>query len=410
MKKMIFSAAAFAVVAVSTAVVAPTTSEAIPAFARQTGAACLSCHFQTFPTLSPMGRSFKEGAFTDVGEQGLIEDELLSITESLNFTMVLRPQFNSTTIDAAAAINADIAAGNAPGTTVAGTVSTYGIGDQVLMFGGRVGSNTGTFVEWDAADAGPSANFQLLSSWDMGDAKIGVDFWKAGFGETSGMEVGSTFGQHGGALNGKGVSASNILSGNAPGAMGGVTFFYANDMVNASVTALTDLADGATSMGWKFAPSARVFFHVESGDFEYGLGGGITSGSTGIGAAVVDMKKWMVDAQAQGSIGDMMVGIYADYAQAGASATNVFTGGLGKSDGYSIRANATVVHGVILGAGYGVMNDRAVAGGAAVKTKQWQVSGEYEIYQNFVVFATYNVTKVGNAETKSTTIDIEALL
>ena len=44
MKKSILSAAAFAVVAVSAVAVAPTTSEAIPAFARQTGAACLSCH------------------------------------------------------------------------------------------------------------------------------------------------------------------------------------------------------------------------------------------------------------------------------------------------------------------------------------------------------------------------------
>jgi len=404
MKKIIFSAAAFAVVAVSTAVVAPTTSEAIPAFARQTGAACLACHFQTFPTLAPMGRAFKEGAFTDVGDQGLIEDELLSITESLNFTMVLRPQFNSTT-------------------TAAGTTKTFGIGDQVLMFGGRVGSNTGTFVEWDAADAGPSANFQLLSSWDMGDAKVGVDFWKAGFGETSGMEIGSTFGQHGGALNGKGVSASNIISGVPGGTMGGVTFFYANDFVNASITALTDHADGATSMAWKFAPSARIFFHQETGDFEIGIGGGLTSGSTGAGASplavppgtTVDMKKWMVDFQAQGSVGDMLVGIYADYAQAGASATNVFTAGTGKSDGFSIRGNATVVHGVILGAGYGIMNTRLTAGATPTKLTQWQISGEYEIYQNFVVFATYNNSKtVGplgvSTTTKSTTIDIEALL
>ena len=395
MKKMIFSAAAFAVVAVSTAVVAPTTSEAIPAFARQTGAACLSCHFQTFPTLSAMGRAFKEGAFTDVGEQGLIEDELLSITDSVNLTMVLRPQFNSTT--------------NAAGITT----KTFGIGDQVLMFGGRVGSNTGTFVEYD----GTFANFQLLSSWDFDDFKAGVDFWAAGFGETSGMEVGSTFGQHGGALNGKNVSASNIISGTVAGTMGGVTFFFANDMVNASITALTDQADGATNVSWKFAPSARVFFHQEVGDFELGFGGGLTQGTTGTGLTAKDMKKWMIDAQAQGTLGDMQVGIYADYAKAGASATNAFLGAnTGQSDGFSIRANATVVHGVILGAGYGVMNTNTLAGigNVASKLTQWQISGEYEIYQNFVIFATYNnsktVTGALTATVKKTTIDIEALL
>jgi hypothetical protein len=49
MKKMIFSAVAFAVVAVSAVAVAPTTSEAVPSFARQTGASCNSCHFQSIP-------------------------------------------------------------------------------------------------------------------------------------------------------------------------------------------------------------------------------------------------------------------------------------------------------------------------------------------------------------------------
>ncbi|MDX8414349.1 MAG: hypothetical protein R8J85_09715, partial [Mariprofundales bacterium] len=101
MKKAFISAAAFAVVAVSSIAIAPTTSEAIPAFARQTGAACLSCHFQTFPALNAFGRAFKIGGLTDVGDQALIEDDNLSLPAVLNLGMVLRPAYvhtsNSTT-------------------------------------------------------------------------------------------------------------------------------------------------------------------------------------------------------------------------------------------------------------------------------------------------------------------------
>ena len=408
MKKMIFSAAAFAVVAVSTAVVAPTTSEAIPAFARQTGAACLSCHFQSFPTLAPMGRSFKEGAFTDMGEQGLVEDDMLSITSAVNLTMVLRPQFVSTT------------------TTGAASTKTAGIGDQVIMFGGRVGTNTGTFVEYD----GTYANFQLLSSMDLGDAKVGIDFFNAGFGITSGMEIGSTYGQHGGMLNGKGLTAFESMSANN-GGEAGVTLFYANDLVNASFGLITDSRafDGAVDNGWKLAPMGRVFAHSEVGDFELGLGFAIVSGDTGnsVTAAAVapaltqlEMKKWDIDFQAQGEVGDMQVGVYADYGKAAASSggkTNVFSKLTGESSGYSLRANIKPLHTVIIGGGFGIMKNTDAVG-TVEKVSQFQIAAEYEIYQNFIVALIYNSTKTDNAagvvgantKVRTTTLDIEALL
>ncbi|MBI5232947.1 MAG: hypothetical protein HY880_01185, partial [Deltaproteobacteria bacterium] len=36
-----------------------TDSDAVPAFARQTGFSCLTCHFQHFPGLNAFGRTFK---------------------------------------------------------------------------------------------------------------------------------------------------------------------------------------------------------------------------------------------------------------------------------------------------------------------------------------------------------------
>ncbi|MDQ6974948.1 MAG: hypothetical protein Q9M22_00105, partial [Mariprofundaceae bacterium] len=120
MKKTLLSAAAFAVAGVSAVAIMPTTSEAIPAFARQTGAACLSCHFQTFPAVNAFGRSFKLNAFTDVGEQALIEDEGLSLPSVLNASFVLRAQYNLSKTTFPTASSAAAAAASAASAGAAG--------------------------------------------------------------------------------------------------------------------------------------------------------------------------------------------------------------------------------------------------------------------------------------------------
>ncbi|HKI62082.1 MAG TPA: hypothetical protein VKA31_07295, partial [Mariprofundaceae bacterium] len=148
MKKTLLSAAAFAVVAVSAVAVAPTTSEAIPAFARQTGAACLSCHFQTFPAINGFGRAFKKGSFTDVGEQALVEDDNLSIPSVLNATVVIRGDFTNTKVTGLpiGTTNPNISSGawNIPSETP-------------ILIAGRLGSNTGAFVEFANGGAGNAA-------------------------------------------------------------------------------------------------------------------------------------------------------------------------------------------------------------------------------------------------------------
>ncbi|MDQ6997838.1 MAG: hypothetical protein Q9M17_03910, partial [Mariprofundus sp.] len=131
----------------------------------------------------------------------------------------------------------------------------------------------------------------------------------------------------------------------------------------------------------------------------------------------LEMKKWMIDFQAQGELGDMQVGIYADYAKAGAGTAtraNLFSKLGGESSGYSVRANIKPLHTVIVNAGFGIMRDADLLG-AVTKTTQFQVGAEYEIYQNFVVALIYNNTKSTTAanfvtKTKTTTLDIEALL
>lgn len=65
-------------------------ASAVPSFARQTGHACSTCHFNGFPTLNSFGRAFKAGGFTDIGSQGKIEDEGLSIPDTLNVSLVTK--------------------------------------------------------------------------------------------------------------------------------------------------------------------------------------------------------------------------------------------------------------------------------------------------------------------------------
>ncbi|MEK6538636.1 MAG: hypothetical protein AABZ46_05880, partial [Nitrospirota bacterium] len=71
-------------------------AEAVPAFARQTGLSCSTCHFQHFPALNAFGRSFKAGGYTMVGGQSMIEGDMLSVPSVLNASMVMKLRYQKT--------------------------------------------------------------------------------------------------------------------------------------------------------------------------------------------------------------------------------------------------------------------------------------------------------------------------
>ena len=59
-------------------------AKAVPAFAAQTGEPCTACHIGAFgPQLTPYGRAFKIGGYTQAGGQGLLA----------NPTSRIRPRF-----------------------------------------------------------------------------------------------------------------------------------------------------------------------------------------------------------------------------------------------------------------------------------------------------------------------------
>ena len=412
MKKIILSAASLAVAAVASVSVAPTTSEAIPAFARQTGSACLACHFQSFPTLNAYGRSFKMNAFTDVGDQVLVEDDHLSLPSVLNMSVVFRPQLK----------------------TVSNNTTTESIAvpsDPVILVGGRAGENTGFFVEIDTTGGG-FANTQLLNSYDMGDLKVGWSYFNSGFGEDAGMQLMSVWGQHGGLMGGKNLSINHSMTKSASytygtatvtpaftpttvtlattsGDVAGFSAFAGNETWMASFGLIDPTANRGTT--FSLAPVVRANYFLDVADFELGFGVIAVSGSTGgsNGIATIDAKRTGIDFQAQGEVADMQIGVYADYATApagSATTANAYNASI-KDDrtGYSFRATLKPTHNIVLLAGVG--QDK-VGPGTVDKTL---VGFEYEVYQNFVVAVTQDSEKISGAGTTDTTlIDIELLL
>ncbi len=399
MKKIILSAASLAVAAVASVSVAPTTSEAIPAFARQTGSACLACHFQSFPTLAAYGRAFKMGGMTD-SARDLVEDEHLSIPATLNWTVMVRPNW--------------VSSDNGAGTTSKG----FEFADQVFMIGGRGGEHTGVFVEYDGA----YANAQMINSYDMGDLKAGWTVWNAGFGEDAGMQVMSVWGQHGGMLGGKSLSINNQMGTDQSQ---GIAVWAGNDTWvaqlgfvdtvgdNNETRDLNGNGDGTANLGgeWKYAPVLRGNYFLNAGDWEVGLGAIIATGSAGqdiVTGTTLDTKRTGIDVQAFGDMGDMQIGIFADWATAPASGTTLnYYNQSSTTDartGYSFRVSVKPVAQWIFLAGIG--QDKV----GAAKTDRTRVGVEYEMYQNFAVQLIYDTKKVGGVTAKTTLIDLELLI
>ncbi|MBF0282180.1 MAG: hypothetical protein HQM07_06405 [Zetaproteobacteria bacterium] len=403
MKKTVFSASAFAVAAVSAVAVMPTTSEAIPAFARQTGSACLACHFQSFPAINAYGRDFKKASFTSVGEQALIEDDHLSIPASLNATVVLRPQVTLTS------------------TTGAASTRTIGYGDQVVLIAGRVGEHIGGFVE---LGGGAFGNHQIMTNTNVGDLQVGWSYYNSGFGENAGLALQNTWGQHGGVIGGSAVSANQRMLGTAGKQVQGTSLWISNDMLTVQaglVTPTTPLgltAPTAAAPTLSLAKMVRADAFFDLAGMEAGVGLMNISGT--VGTTAFAANRTGLDLQLQGDMGDTQLGIYADYstAKAGsATVANMYNADtLNARNAYSLRATVKPTHNVILMAGVG--SDKS----GNAKNALSIIGLEYEIYQNAVVAVSYTSDKAtnggagtvggaaGTVTTNTTLVDIEFLM
>jgi len=428
MKKILLTTVAFALFAMSGMALMPTRAEAFPAFARQTGASCLSCHFQTFPALTPFGRSFMMNSFTDVGDQALIEDDNLSIPAVLNASFDVRANFTNV---------------NAQGV---GSVGTFNIPAEEtrLFLAGRIGANSGAIIVFDPSkpakmNAGPAPVWMFLNSMDLGDFKLGLGAQKSPWGGSNVMEVSNVFGHRGDKLGGQDISGiSNAGFTKMTSSIG--AWAGNNDIgyVQLAVVAPAIATLGNTNVGLNLGKLIRVVGIFDLAGWDTLVGFGNVSGragkattaaqtaATGITGARIPMNLQFVDFQMQNSdVGGMSIGIYADYAHAKGQ-TSVFGTGnfygdaLGpnlngnKFDAYSARIEVEPVNRVILGFGYGFQRLSTPAPGN-VTNRILHLAGVYKFYQNMDLTVIFDDEKfkpaMGITETtRTTTVILEALM
>jgi len=436
MKKILFSAAAFSLVAVSSMALAPTTAEAIPAFARQTGAACLSCHFQEVPALNAFGRSFKMNSFTDVGDQALIEDENLSIPAVLNASFVVRADMTNTKAGAASSTAYNIPV------------------DQNLLIAGRAGTNTGVFLEFGGGagdtNTGGLNNMQVMNSFDIGDFKVGISYADSSFGGDATLITNSVYGQHSGAASDVGGNVGAVQNSGWTNSIASIGAWVGNDMgyiqfalvapggaAGWVATTPINAANGGVNVGLKMAKMIKLALTLDIAGFDTIIGGGSVTGTiakAGIGNTTpssMDMQ-W-VFAQMQGDLGDMSAGIYTDWAHAKGKAngnilgaqdsintaapTSAF-GAFGysalnsgdKFDAFSLRATLEPVSQVTLGLGYGYRKTTSAVPLNNIKHQVISLGVAYSIYQNMIVSVNYTNDKLTqstlpSSNTKTTILD-----
>lgn len=319
-KKLLVAAAAVFTLALG--LEAPREASAIPAFARQTGLACQTCHFQHFPTLNAYGRSFKAGGFTQVGGQSLIEGERLSMPSALNASLVTKIRYQKRSGD-------NRAEGNNTGAT--GSASELNKGelqfpDEVaLLIGGRGGEHVGFLLEASLKDGDSRfTSFKMPFKFDAASTNLLViPFTTDSQGAAYGLELLNT-----GALrlqrpieHRSEFSAQQYIG--TDGAATGFTLGAVNNMGFFSYTPYyREHGDAAPG---PFLNYFRAGVTPQIGGWDTAVGVQSWSGTSKIGSTDAPTRThaeaWALDAQAQGEVGSMPLGVYFSYARADKSKT-----------------------------------------------------------------------------------------
>ena len=336
---------AFTIASVLAAAAFAPEASAIPAFARQTGMACMACHQQHFPVLNSFGQSFKSSGYTLMGAQGKIEGEHLSLPDTLNAAVLFKGRYQKTNGKDAAG-----AAGAGNGTTA--NSGQWQFGDEFsLFFGGRVSENTGFLLEGNlngstgagtvATPAGTAlvAGIKIPFIYDIGAFKVGViPFSTDALGAPYGFELSSTGavrnvrwaehrtdaaaqqyintgggGQYAGQASGFAFIAKHDLG------YINVSRWTPNHMVGANGQANASTGFSATYMRLAATPSVGDWM-INTGVQLWGGQAELLNGVFNAGSANVDTKARAVDFQAHGAVSEMPIGIYATWAKAPGSA------------------------------------------------------------------------------------------
>jgi hypothetical protein len=354
---------------------APDTAEAVPAFARQTGMPCMSCHFQNYPALNAFGRTFRSKGYTMMGAQPLIEGEDMSLPSQFNASIITKIRYQ------------------VKGGTDRGEIQWPD--EAALLVGGRAADKIGFLMELGLgpqgghADTGdgslsctgaPLADLSNCTA-DTGTGSTEVDgnflSTKFHFGiadsfaivlfSTDGLGVGYGFEMMNTGVqrsqrpieNRKGFSAYQAL-GTASGAATGLAFVYEKPEYSVNYSAWTPTWGNVNAdLFGGLAHYLRAAWTPNLGGWDTGFGVTYMTGSVKTGendpVAAGDelfVDSWGIDAQAQGMAGSMPLGLYISYGGAPkstATETNVYNSStVDDNTAYGLLGKLEVISGTSL--------------------------------------------------------------
>jgi hypothetical protein len=288
-----------------------TNAYAVPAFARQMGVSCITCHSQNgFPALNAYGAKFKSRGFTMIRDQKKIEENrtdngsFLSIPAVLNASFVAKIRYLKSDASDATLQFPDEAA---------------------VILGGRVGEHVGSFVEIgyeSDEDKVILGNFKLFIVYDIKGYTVGVvPFRTDDFGPSAAFEVMST----GAVRNQRVLEERKVISaqqyiGTAHEAEG-LGLYLFNPLWHVVYSAWAPKINEVED----FEPAHyfRFVLTPEAGGWKFGFGAQLWAGTAkyrdeNASNPRVEAKTdaYAVDFQAMGSINTLPLSFFATYANA----------------------------------------------------------------------------------------------
>ncbi|MBI4809067.1 MAG: hypothetical protein HY799_08995 [Nitrosomonadales bacterium] len=384
-------------------------ASAIPAFARQTGLACSSCHYQHFPVLSTTGQEFKVGAYTQLSAKGKFKGEDLSIPDTLNAAILLKARYQKS-------------GGTDTAGTVSGTTTNSGqwqIPDELsLFFGGRIADNgtikIGFMNENNMAAAPMVAGLKVpvviaLDPVNVMVIPYGTDALGVAYGfeqSSTGMTRGVRWAEHR-----SDISAAQY-TGIGSGLASGIAYVVSNEMgyINFSKWSPEFFYLGGSTGVQMSSTWVRLAATPTIADWAMHIGVGKVSGTSwvGGGASQIKTEGTVVDFQGQGALGEMETSVYAQYATAPASTgaiANQFNSKTGTAKkAITVGADFSVIpHTLHVGAAYRIANTGVNAGSTAGdKDNSLTVTAVYDLFQNVALHANYSMRSGSSYDTTGT--------
>jgi hypothetical protein len=312
----------------------PQEAAAVPAFARQTGMACTACHFQHYPAINAFGRAFKQGGFTMKGAQSMVEGDMLSIPVALNASLVTKVRYIKTNGDTS---STDFGELQFPD-------------EAALLIGGRGGEHIGFLLELGTfGEVDDNGEFSLFGSykshfnWKVRDFNVGAVLFSTDAGGASyGFELLNTGAQRfQRVIEDRTAQSAQQFVGLGAGEAEGLALVVSHPMgfVNYSFWAPVH---GTTAING-FSSYLRAALTPQLLGWDTGIGFQWFGGESSFQTGDVKTDGWAIDAQAQGSVGGLPLGIYLAYANAEGDPNNFFNNRPNDRKAASILAELGVV-------------------------------------------------------------------